>query len=150
MRQKAGVDASARASDRVLLLPSIALGVHGRIDAMTGSTARLRRVQLIRDKDAGAPIASSAAPPVSPTPKSDDGAEEASPLERASADYTCSDDAFLVGDRCYDRQYAHLYFQRLRPRPLQNQGLRPWAPCRYCLNVVSFLCYVFGASRPQV
>ena len=149
MRQKAGVDASARASDRVLLLPSIALGVHGRIDAMTGSTARLRRVQLIRDKDAGAPIASSAAPPVSPTPKSDDGAEEASPLERASADYTCSDDAFLVGDRCYDRQYAHLYFQRLRRLApavqARARAIWPDVPLRTILKVEEGVeCAVVG------
>ena len=81
---------------------------------MTGSTARLFHARVARDADL-APTSS--APPQQQQLDAADDLDLVSKdhkVERATCEYKCLDDGYLVGDRVYNKQYAHLYFQRLQ------------------------------------
>jgi len=70
-------------------------------------------------------------------------------VERDSADYKCADDPFVIGERVYNKQFAHLYFQRLQViRPaIQEKINSGWkdVPMKKILEVEAGVeCAVIG------
>ncbi len=119
---------------------------------MTGATARLFHSRVLRESG-------SAAEDPSPTSTTAIFAADSScdfvdlekdeAVERETAEYACEDDGFLVGDRVYNKQYAHLYYQRLAnlsPRiAAKVRAAWPGLPLKKILEVEPGLeCAVIG------
>ncbi|UPR01587.1 small subunit of DNA polymerase delta [Chloropicon primus] len=111
---------------------------------MTGASARLFHTQVVRE-EAGSRTAADL--PFATTTQADD--VEGGGVERSRGSYKCRDDAYLVGDRVYNKQYAHLYFQRLQnlsPLVLDKVKAKwPTVPVRKILEVeLGVECAVVG------
>ena len=99
---------------------------------MTGATARLFHSRVLRESGSAAedPSPSSTTAIFAADSSSDFvDLEKDEVVERETAEYACEDDGFLVGDRVYNKQYAHLYYQRLARREFVRHAELPFG-CR--------------------
>lgn len=121
-------------------------------NAMTGATARLFHSRVLRESGSAAedPSPSSTTAIFAADSSSDFvDLEKDEVVERETAEYACEDDGFLVGDRVYNKQYAHLYYQRLAnlsPRiAAKVRAAWPSLPLKKILEVEPGLeCAVIG------